>query len=92
VEIAVLHNFLWHERWTWRDRASRGRDRWTRLFRYHAATSVTTVGNVMVTMIFVEAGSSVVRANIVAVVLMSVVNFLLGDRWTFRTDETVRAR
>jgi putative flippase GtrA len=20
VEAAVLHNFLWHQRWTWRDR------------------------------------------------------------------------
>ena len=21
VETAILHNFVWHERWTWRDRA-----------------------------------------------------------------------
>ena len=20
VEVAILHNFLWHERWTWADR------------------------------------------------------------------------
>ena len=20
IELAVLHNFFWHERWTWRDR------------------------------------------------------------------------
>ncbi|HZA35631.1 MAG TPA: GtrA family protein, partial [Vicinamibacterales bacterium] len=25
VEAAVLHNFVWHERWTWRDRARGGR-------------------------------------------------------------------
>ena len=24
VEIAVIHNFLWHERWTWRDRTVTG--------------------------------------------------------------------
>ena len=24
VEIAVLHNFVWHERWTWRDRQGPG--------------------------------------------------------------------
>ena len=23
VEVAVLHNFVWHERWTWSDRAAR---------------------------------------------------------------------
>ena len=22
VELAVLHNFVWHQRWTWRDRPS----------------------------------------------------------------------
>ena len=22
VELAVLHNFWWHERWTWRDRTT----------------------------------------------------------------------
>ena len=22
VEVAILHNFCWHERWTWRDRAA----------------------------------------------------------------------
>ena len=25
VELAVLHNFAWHERWTWRDRPPAGR-------------------------------------------------------------------
>ena len=25
VEAAILHNFLWHERWTWSDRAAAGR-------------------------------------------------------------------
>ena len=24
VEAAVLTNFFWHERWTWRDRSARG--------------------------------------------------------------------
>ena len=24
VEAAVLHNFVWHERWTWQDRTGSG--------------------------------------------------------------------
>ena len=33
VEAAILHNFLWHERWTWADRPGRGRARAGRLLR-----------------------------------------------------------
>jgi dolichol-phosphate mannosyltransferase len=35
VEVAVLHNFFWHERWTWADRRP-GR-RVDRLLRFHAS-------------------------------------------------------
>jgi len=27
IELSVLHNFLWHERWTWRDRTGNAKDR-----------------------------------------------------------------
>ena len=27
VELSILNNFLWHERWTWRDRPASGRAR-----------------------------------------------------------------
>jgi putative flippase GtrA len=87
VELAVIHNFCWHERWTWGDRAARAEDLWKRLGRYHAAASVTTLGNVIVTMLFVRAGVSLVGANILAVGTMSAVNFLLSDRWTFARIE-----
>src|SRR5262249_1450552 len=36
VETAVLHNFIWHQRWTWRDRQpASNRDVFTRLVRFH---------------------------------------------------------
>ena len=28
VESAVLHNFMWHERWTWRDRTRGPKGGW----------------------------------------------------------------
>jgi putative flippase GtrA len=28
IELSVLHNFLWHERWTWRDRTGNARCSW----------------------------------------------------------------
>lgn len=85
VEVAVLHNFWWHERWTWSDRslpAGRGAPR---LLRYHLTTAMTSIGgNLVLTAGFVEwADMPVVAANIAAVGAMAAANFLVADRWVF---------
>ena len=85
VEVAVLHNFWWHERWTWSDRslpAGRGAQR---LRRYHVTTAMTSIGgNLLLTAAFVElANVPVVAANIAAVGAMAAANFLVADRWVF---------
>ena len=42
TETAVLHNFVWHEYWTWRDRtAIDGAGLWGRLLRFNAAACQT---------------------------------------------------
>ena len=44
VELTVLHNFAWHERWTWRDRARTMPGRWPlRLARFHAASGLVSL-------------------------------------------------
>jgi len=50
VELAILHNFAWHERYTWRDRrAASGLVIAIRLLRFNASTAVVSiVGNVFV--------------------------------------------
>src|SRR5262245_15254667 len=49
VELAVLHNFCWHDRWTWGSIAT-GHSRATRFVRYHAATGLVSIaGNLVVT-------------------------------------------
>jgi putative flippase GtrA len=84
VELAVLHNYWWHERWTWRDRAH-GPNRLLRLARYHLATGLTSLaGNLLLTALFVEAANAPpVVANAAAVTLMGLVNFRISDRWIF---------
>lgn len=38
VEMVVLHNFFWHEQFTWQDRRTIGlRERATRLWRFHVS-------------------------------------------------------
>ena len=47
VEIAVLHNFVWHERWTWLERTKLSAGGVTgRLIRFHLANgSISIAGN-----------------------------------------------
>lgn len=93
VEIAVVHNFLWHERWTWRDRlaSSAGHVRGAclsgrRFLRFNAATGLTSIlGNAAMMGISVGLlGMPVIPANALAVGTMSVANFVVADRWVFK--------
>jgi putative flippase GtrA len=87
VEAAILHNFFWHERWTWRDRRTGGPTAAAlRLLRFNGASGlVSLIGNVVLTAALVEAWHlPVVVANVVAVGAMSLANFLVADRWVFR--------
>lgn len=86
VEIAVLHNFAWHERWTWRDRAAGGAARvLARLLRFHAAAGfLSLAGNVAITVALVEwLHLPVVAANTCAVATLAVLNFHLADHYVY---------
>jgi len=87
VEAALLHNFSWHQRWTWRDRpAQGGRETLTRLRRFHAVNGVVSLaGNVIITTALVHAGIHPVAANVVAILACSIVNYTAGDAYVFRT-------
>ena len=51
VETAVLHNFMWHQRWTWRDRRLDSRRQVIdRLIRFHLLNGrVSIVGDLILT-------------------------------------------
>jgi putative flippase GtrA len=86
VELAILHNFLWHERWTWADRPARTRKaRIGRLARFNGGSGlVSVVGNVVLTIALVErAGLPAPAANALAVAILSALNFAIADRWVF---------
>ena len=85
VFIAVSHNFLWHERVTWPGQRRDGRlRRWLSFNLSNGLISVVT--NIMVTTLIVAAtGAPLLVANAMAVVTASVLNFLVSDRYVFRT-------
>lgn len=92
VEAAIITNFLWHERWTWRDR--RDGSRWFgRLARFHVANGVTSLaGNALVVAMTTGwFGINPLIANLSAVALLAAANFIAADRWVFARRVAVAA-
>jgi putative flippase GtrA len=95
VEIAVLHNFFWHEHLTWADVVSALRGGvWDRLLRFHAANGfISLFGNVTLTWILVRwTPTPYLAANAASVAICSVLNFVVGDRLVFRKGDSHRVR
>ncbi len=84
VELAVLHNFVWHVRFTWRDRRDESA-LLAQLLRFHLSNGlVSMVGNVVLMRLLIEeAHVPLLVANCIAIACCSVVNFCLGDAWAF---------
>jgi putative flippase GtrA len=86
VEAAVLHNFIWHEGWTWRDRTAQDRSgRWKRLLRFQFGNGALSVGgNLVLMQLFVGMWDmNYTLADIVSIFLCSILNFLVSDRLVF---------
>ncbi len=91
VEIAVLHNFVWHERWTWVDRRGAQRSEIVeRLLRFHMANGAFSIlSNLVFTGAFVEfLGLHYLVANLLGIAMCSVLNFLVSDRFVFAVPAT----
>src|SRR5258708_35693036 len=84
VEVAVLHNFAWHEAWTWRGLPVDGR--WRRLFRFHVANGfVSIASNALFTWLFKQyAGLPLLVSNMAAIAVTAILNFVLASTWVFK--------
>jgi dolichol-phosphate mannosyltransferase len=87
VEIAILHNFYWHRRFTWASRLSGAGQAATKsLIRFHLGNGLISLLGNLITM-RVLAGVlhlPVIGANILAITICWLSNFFIGDRWVFR--------
>ena len=91
VESAVLHNFVWHERFTWVDRRNgHVLQSVTRLLRFNLSTgAVSIAGNLLLMRLLVgQAHLRPMVANMIAIAACSVLNFVVSDRWVFRAVGT----
>jgi len=85
VAVAVLHNFVWHERWTWADRARGGRGWPMRLIAFGATNGVASLaGNVGFVWLYSFAfHAPPLAATGLAVISTTALNFVLADRLVF---------
>jgi putative flippase GtrA len=87
IELAIVFNYVLHEKWTWNDRpAATSGERWLRLARFNAMTALTSiVGGVVITAVLVESlGLPPVAANIISVVALGLFNFAGANSIVFR--------
>ncbi len=84
LEITMLHNFVWHLHYTWRDRRDQSAVL-RQLVRFHLSNGVVSLaGNLGLMRLLVgEARLPLLAANGVAILVCSAVNFGLGHTWAF---------
>ena len=88
VETAVLHNFVWHELWTWRDRRGAGGALW-RLLRFNLSNgAISILVNVALMRLLVgQFHMQYLIANLIAIAAGSLANFLASEFFVFRSKE-----
>jgi putative flippase GtrA len=83
VEAAVIHNYLWHERFTWVDR--RPASSLARFAKFNLTTGLFSIAGNLIFMRVLVGGlrMNYLVANLVTIAACSVVNFVVSDRVVF---------
>ena len=84
AETAILNNYWWHLRWTWKDRGGS-------IIRFHLANGVGSMVVNLAGMRWLAGGLGLpaTAANLVAIAAASLLNYVLCYRWVFPAPKTV---
>jgi len=83
IFLATLNNFFWNRLWTWKDRVQHHHRPWLAQFgQYTLACWLSIALQVLFTNLLAPHFYYQI-ANLIAIGLTSVLNFLLNDIWTF---------
>lgn len=83
VEAAIVHNYFWHERFTWLDRPTGNAG--VRFLKFNLTTGMFSIaGNVVLMRCFVTGlHLNFLLANVLTIATCSLLNFLVSDRFVF---------
>ncbi|HEY7912451.1 MAG TPA: GtrA family protein [Blastocatellia bacterium] len=83
VEASILHNFIWHRKWTWADRPQANIA--LMLVRFNLTSgAMSLAGNLLLMFVLVEqARVPALAANMITIAICSIINFVLSDRIVF---------
>ena len=86
VECAVLHNFVWHERWTWAHRGLKMARMPGRLLKFNVSNGlISIVGNLLLMeLLAVRLHLNYMISNLVAIGACSLINFFVSDKLVFK--------
>jgi dolichol-phosphate mannosyltransferase len=90
VELAVLNNFVWHQRWTWNDRPTKTKkETMRRLAKFNITTGLVSLGGnlVLMNLLVGHLGLPVLGANLASVAACSILSFVLADRIAFDVNK-----
>jgi putative flippase GtrA len=85
VEAAVLHNFVWHEHWTWKDRTVSHRGAPGRLLSFNLTNGLISIA---VNLLFMRVLAGrfhlpYMAANFIGIAAGSLANYLASDKLVF---------
>jgi putative flippase GtrA len=90
IQCALIHNFLWHQRWTWRSNRSGGKKAAFRRFLRFTTSSgtISTVGTLGFTALLLHAMNlPYIVCNLMAIGACNIANFLFSHTFVFQAPE-----
>ena len=85
IEAALLHNYVWHRKWTWPGQAGS-------LLRFHLSNGlISFISNLLLMRLFAgRLHFPPIPSNLGAIVLTSFVNYAFAARWVFAHLKSTR--
>ena len=89
TELAVVHNFVWHVRWTWMDRAAMPAQMLGRFVRFNLTNgAVSLAGNASLVALLTDwMNVPYIAANVAGITVCCILNFLLSELFLFARND-----
>jgi len=87
IFCSIVNNFSWNHHWTWNDRKNIHGDSklLLRFSRYAVASWLGVAIQLILTNLLTGLGLFYLISNLAAIGVASIANFMLSDKWAFRT-------